>query len=108
MTNTFAHLEDSLAADGYACLVIGDVRKEDKYTNLAREVWSNVAEPRGWHLHGIITDTLPDGRKVSRIWKNNPGRATKVDRLLLLSRSETGLPPLGRVRWETPAFAPAA
>ncbi len=109
MNDTFAHLEDCVNADGYACLVIGDVRvrKSDSYINLAEEVWGNVAQPRGWHLHGIITDRLPSGQKVSRIWKNNPGQATKIDRLLLLSPSETNLPPLARLRWDTPVIEPA-
>lgn len=99
MGATFDHLEASTAPEGYACLVIGDVRQGEKHLNLARQVWEEVARPRGWYLHGIITDRLPAGRKVSRIWKNNPGRATKTDRILLLSPTRTSLPKLDPVRW---------
>jgi hypothetical protein len=104
MSQTFAHLEECIVEDGYACLVIGDVRKGDRHINLAQEVWEAVGRPRGWHLHDIINDRLQADRKVSRIWKNNPGRATKTDRLLLLSPSKQSLPPLNRMHWQQPQF----
>jgi hypothetical protein len=45
---------------------------------------------------------MPDGRKVSRIWKDNPGRATKTDRILILSRDggAADLPGLGHISWK--------
>jgi hypothetical protein len=84
------------------------VRKGEEQINLAGKVWRHVAEPAGWHCHGIIADHVPLGQKVSRIWKNNPGRATKVDRLLLLSpSSDVQLPDRILVDWsETPSFLP--
>jgi site-specific DNA-methyltransferase (adenine-specific) len=87
--------------DGYLCLVIGDVRRTDEDINLAEDVWENVASVQGWHLHGIVTDHLPAGRKVSRIWKGNPGRATKTDRILILRRGgpTAVLPGLDRIDW---------
>jgi DNA methylase len=80
-------LRSTVAEDGFVCLVIGDVRRGEDNVNLAGKVWRHVAEPTGWHCHGIIADHVPAGRKVSRIWKNNPGRATKTDRVLVLSPS---------------------
>lgn len=103
MRDTLTNLASVVRDDGYVCLVIGDVRRSDEESvNLARDVWEEVAGPDGgWRLHGIVTDRLPPGRKVSRIWKDNPGRATKTDRILILSRSDgnTELPALGRVDW---------
>jgi hypothetical protein len=88
MQTVLEQLKPTVAADGFVCLVIGDVRRGDDDLNLAGKVWRHVAEPAGWQCHGIISDEVPTGRKVSRIWKNNPGRATKTDRVLVLSPSE--------------------
>jgi site-specific DNA-methyltransferase (adenine-specific) len=106
MDEVLASLKQTVADDGFVCLVIGDVRKGKEQINLAGKVWRHVAEPAGWHCHSIIADQVPLGQKVSRIWKNNPGRATKVDRLLLLSSSSTvALPDLIPVDWsETPSL----
>ena len=110
MTEVLANLKRTVADDGFVCLVIGDVRRGDEQLNLAGKVWSRAAEPSGWHCHGIIADGLPTGHKVSRIWKTKPGRATKTDRLLVLSPSAAvSLPPLGAINWqETPTFADLA
>jgi hypothetical protein len=77
------------------------VRRDEEHLNLAREVWERVALPEGWYRHGMIVDALPEGQKVSRIWKTNPGRATKTDRLLLLSPTETSLPALEEIDWSS-------
>lgn len=97
---------DSVAPDGYLCLMIGDVTdKGDKKTtlNLAETVWQNVAQPAGWRRLGIINDHLPEEHKVSRIWgKRKRGNATKVDRILLLAPpgSTHRLPTARRgIRW---------
>ncbi len=112
MRETLTNLGSVVREDGYVCLVLGDVRRsDDESINLARDVWDEVAAPDGgWRLHGIVTDRLPSGRKVSRIWKDSPGRATKTDRILILSRSgdRTHLPPLGRIGWNKRAGWPAA
>ncbi len=107
MDDVLGGLKQTVADDGFVCLVIGDVRKGEEQINLAGKVWRHVAEPAGWYCHSIIADQVPLGQKVSRIWKNNPGRATKVDRLLLLSPSSTvALPELSPVDWsETPSLS---
>jgi DNA methylase len=104
MTKVCTNLREVIADDGYLCFVIGDVRRDTGQLNLAEEVWERVARPLGWYRHGVIVDHLPTGRKVSRIWKNNKGRATKVDRLLLLSPGKQELPSLRAIRWEKTAF----
>lgn len=110
MKQTLAGLDDVVRDNGFVCLVIGDVRRGDEQLNLAQDVWQTVAEPAGWQSHGVIADALPVTRKVSRIWKHNPGRATKTDRIVILSKSgrELELPPLARSNWvRRPAWQPA-
>jgi DNA methylase len=108
MTKVCINLGTALVDDGYLCLVIGDVRRGDQYLNLAEVVWDQVAKPLGWYRHGTIADHLPAAQKVSRIWKNNEGRATKTDRLLLLSPHKQDLPPLRAIRWVKPTFRQGA
>ena len=91
--------------DGYVCMMIGDVHERGKgiTTNLAAQVWEEKARPLGWHLHGIVTDRLPTQYKVSRIWKQRRGEATKTDRVLILSHFGhrlNQLPPLSPIRWK--------
>jgi len=104
ITSVCQQLATAVSDDGFICLVIGDVRRGTDSINLAQAAWKQAIEPLGWHLHGVIADELPEGRKVSRIWKNNSGRATKVDRILLLSPSPTTLPPLTQSSWDRPRF----
>ncbi|MGV9596116.1 hypothetical protein ACWDR1_05550 [Streptosporangium sandarakinum] len=94
-----ANLRRVVAEDGYVCFVIGDVRRGERDLNLAQEVWDNVLQAQDWHLHGIIADAVPQQHKVSRIWKHNSGRATKVDRLLLLSPTPQELPEITPPSW---------
>ena len=101
-------LAPAVRDDGYLCLMIGDVRENGtgKTTNLATQVWEEAAKPLGWQLRGVVTDRLPTQHKVSRIWKQGRGQATKTDRVLVLSRIRhrpTRLPALGPIRWEPAA-----
>lgn len=107
MRDALTSLQAAVRDDGYLCLMIGDVRERStgEVTNLAEEVWQQAAADLGWHRVGIIADRLPTEHKVSRIWKNTPGRATKTDRILVLARrkaSSKQLPPLERIRWTPP------
>ncbi|MFJ8966816.1 DNA methyltransferase [Lentzea sp. NPDC102401] len=100
MESVSANLKEIVAEDGFVCFVIGDVRRGDTDLNLAQEVWEHVLKEQGWHLHGIIADELPQNQKVSRIWKHNSGRATKTDRLLLLSPQTRTLPDMVPPMWD--------
>ncbi|MFF1460548.1 DNA methyltransferase [Streptomyces sp. NPDC058330] len=99
MKSVSENLKKVVADDGYVCFVIGDVRRGEEDLNLAQAVWDDVLRDQGWHLHGIIADEIPQNRKVSRIWKHNSGRATKVDRLLLLSPTPQNLPDVIPSSW---------
>lgn len=103
ISGAIEQLGPAVRDDGYLCLMIGDVRARGngETTNLAARVWEDAARPLGWTLRGIVDDRLPTKHKVSRIWKNGRGQATKTDRVLILSRDggESDLPPLGPIRW---------
>jgi site-specific DNA-methyltransferase (adenine-specific) len=89
-----------LRDDGYICLIIGDVRRGDTHLNLAKAVVSQCLTGTDLRAVGTITDRIPVKHKVSRIWKDNPGRATKTDRILILAAPRAKGP--GRIpapRW---------
>ena len=105
MRTVLRQLAPAVRDDGHLCLMIGDVlqRATGKVTNLAGRVWEEAAEPLGWQLRGVVADRVPTRHKVSRIWKQGRGQATKTDRILILSpagRKPQGLPTLGRIRWK--------
>lgn len=84
MSNVLKAMRAQVRDDGYACFVIGDVRRVDTEINLAREVARHCVPSSGFEYLGIITDKLPIEHKVSRIWGENRGRATRTDRILVL------------------------
>lgn len=101
MAEVLANLQRTVSPDGYVCLMIGDVRGDDSkgVANLAETVWQFVARPSGWRRLGILNDSLPEEHKVSRIWgSKKKGRATRVDRILILAPpgSSHRLPPRPR------------
>lgn len=100
MHSTLMSLRKRVRKDGYACLVIGDVRRGDEQLNLAQEVARHSLPGTGFKLLRSISDHLPTDRKVSRIWGSTKGRATKVDRILVLGGPQTSaLPPAPRINW---------
>lgn len=65
--------------------VIGDVTARGiPRLNLAQAVWEESAKPEGWQLLDVIDDEVLDNRKVTKIWGESRGQATRVDRVLLL------------------------
>lgn len=100
MQQTLKCLRSHVKSDGYLCLVIGDVRKGEKELNLAAEVARHSIDGTGFRVLRTIADYLPIQNKVSRIWGNNRGRATKVDRILVLgARNAPDLPPPPKIDW---------
>lgn len=83
-----------LRDDGYMCIVLGDVQRRDgpALVNLARAVRQRVIPGTDLKVFGTVTDRIPSGTKVSRIWKDNHGRATKTDRILLLGGPKARVP----------------
>jgi hypothetical protein len=88
-------LRGALAEDGIVVLVIGDVatdrgRASDDGHDLAEQVWTAAAAPAGFRLAGIADDDVHANRKMTQLWGREAGRATQVDRILVLGATEAG------------------
>jgi hypothetical protein len=88
-------LRPALTDDGIAVLVIGDVatdrgRRSDDGLGLAEQVWAESAAPEGFRLAGIAADDVHAHRKMTKLWGREAGRATQVDRILVLATTEAG------------------
>lgn len=104
MTRAIGGLAKVLRDDGYLCLVIGDVRRPSGAVNLARTVAERCVEGSGLKFLALVEDELPAGHKVSRIWKERHGRATKTDRILILGGPRAGrLPRIPTIDWTASA-----
>lgn len=100
MGETLRSIRPRLRNDGYVCLVIGDVRRGDKQINLAEGVAEHCLAGTGLRVLDVVDDHLPIEHKVSRIWGATKGRATKVDRILILGApGATKLPKRPRIDW---------
>jgi DNA methylase len=88
-------LREAVTDDAVVVLVIGDVETDRgrRITNgvaLAEAVWREAAEPAGYRLAGIALDDVHAARKMTKLWGDEAGRATKLDRILVLGASEAG------------------
>jgi hypothetical protein len=88
-------LRPALTEDGIAILVIGDVvsdrgKPHAEGIGLAERVWEEAAGPEGYRLAGIADDDVHAHRKMTRLWGREAGRATQVDRMLVLGATEAG------------------
>ena len=88
-------LRPTLTDDGIAVLVIGDVatdrgRATADGHDLAERVWESAAAPEGYSLAGIADDDIHAHRKMTRLWGREAGRATQVDRILVLGATDAG------------------
>ncbi len=95
LAESLAGLRPALADDAVVVLVIGDVeadrgRRITHGIGLAEAVWESAAAPAGYRLAGIALDDVHAGRKMTKLWGDEAGRATKLDRILILGASEAG------------------
>jgi DNA methylase len=118
MREVLRGLRSALADDAVVALIIGDVemdrgRPAAGGIGLAESVWELAAAPEGYRLAGIALDDVAAGRKMTKLWGDEAGQATKLDRILVLSTSEAGrrravngagLP----IDWDWPPRAPRA
>lgn len=89
MSEALNEMKRVLKPRGKAVLVIGDVKdkKSDKRSNLAKIIWKKCAQPLEFNLlEPIMIDKISDDTKVSKIWGEKKGNATKVDRILILGK----------------------
>lgn len=89
MTEVLKEMWRVLKSGGKAILVMGDVknRENNEIKNLAQIVLERCAEPLGFKLVvPIIEDLISEDTKVSKIWGDKKGKATKIDRILILQK----------------------
>lgn len=73
-----------MAPKSISAWVIGDVGD----LNLAEAVWERSAKPLGEYKRlDIIADKIDESKKVTKIWGKERGRATKIDRILILEKA---------------------
>ena len=95
LRDVLAGLRPVLADDAVVVLVIGDV-ETDRGRNirggigLAERTWIAAAEPEGYKLAGVALDDVAAVRKMTKLWGDEAGRATKTDRILVLGATEAG------------------
>ena len=90
-----AGLRPVLADDAVVVLVIGDVetdrgRRIRGGIGLAERTWVAAAEPEGYKLAGVALDDVAAVKKMTKLWGDEAGRATKTDRILVLGATEAG------------------
>jgi hypothetical protein len=95
LRDVLAGLRPALADDAIVVLVIGDVetdrgRRIRGGIGLAERAWEAAAEPEGYRLAGVALDDVAATRKMTKLWGDEAGRATKTDRILVLGATEVG------------------
>jgi hypothetical protein len=95
MREVLGGLRTALADDAVLAIVIGDVevdrgRPSNGGVGLAEAVWEAAAAPEGYRLAGISLDDVAANRKMTRLWGDEAGQATKLDRILVLGAGEAG------------------
>jgi hypothetical protein len=95
LRDVLAGLRPALTDDAVVVLVIGDVETDRGRTirngiGLAEAVWEEAAEPEGYRVAGVAFDAVSAGRKMTKLWGDEAGRATKTDRILVLGATEAG------------------
>jgi site-specific DNA-methyltransferase (adenine-specific) len=81
-----------LRDDGLCVVTIGDVETNQHDRRLALEAWQAIANDVPLTLSTVIDDHIDTTIKVSRIWGETKGRATKVDRVLVLQKKHAPKP----------------
>ncbi|MFB0515949.1 MAG: hypothetical protein ACETWG_05020 [Candidatus Neomarinimicrobiota bacterium] len=100
MGDTIRQLETLLRPGGMATLVIGDVAQNgEPPLNLAERVWESAAPKTGLQLVDIVPDAIADSAKVTKIWNETRGRATAVDRILVLCKGDRPAVNHPKVTW---------
>ena len=95
MRDVLADLRPALTDDGIAAIIVGDVETDRGKPStaghgLAEAVWEQAAFPAGFRLAGLVRDEVAANRKMTRLWGEEAGRATKTDRILVLGATEAG------------------
>jgi hypothetical protein len=100
MAETIRQLERLLIYGGLVALVIGDVAQNGQPPlNLAESVWEAAKPVTGLRLVDIVADPIADSSKVTKIWNETRGRATAIDRILVLCKGDHPATNRSTVTW---------
>jgi hypothetical protein len=88
-------LRPALADDAVVVVVLGEVesdrgRRLPRTVDLAHSAWEAAAEPAGYQLAGVASDAVDPARKLTRLWGDRAGQATRVDRFLVIAPTTAG------------------
>ena len=88
-------LRPALTDDAVVVMVVGDVatdrgRRIHNGIGLAEQVWAEAAALEGYRLAGVALDEVRPGRKMTKLWGAEAGRATQLDRILVLGATDLG------------------
>ncbi len=87
--STVWEMKNMLCVGGVAVLVIGDVAKSNmSVVSLAREFIRLIYHHNIFSYVGCLTDHIQVEEKTTRIWGETKGKATSVDRLVILADRE--------------------
>lgn len=89
LDSVVAEVEKFLAPNGVLVMVVGDVARAGRtYISLAREFIQRMAHGSVFSYIGCFEDYVGGDSKTTRIWKATKGKATEVDRLIVLANHE--------------------
>lgn len=88
MEKTMTSVTDMLREGGTAVFIIGDVARANSVIALAREFCHMVREKGFFKNIWYLSDSVGELDKTTRIWGDTKGKATAVDRIVVLSNSE--------------------
>ena len=88
-------LRPALTDDAVVVLVIGDVATDRGRVirngiGLAEQVGAEAGAPDGYKLAGVALDEVQAVRKMTKLWGAEAGRATQLDRILVIGATELG------------------
>ena len=95
MEDALDSMREFLADDGSVVLVIGDVaRSKNSVLSPARDLMRRLFAKRSFEYIGCISDYLEVEGKTTRIWKETKGKATAIDRVVILANSQPNFRPV--------------
>jgi hypothetical protein len=104
LLRTLRGMRRVLKQDGVSVVIIGDVADPGKDPlPLAAHIWQDIGDQTGLRQIDLMEDHLQVQNKVSRIWGDTKGQATKRDCALVLARKD-GSPPVVPevIDWDEP------
>lgn len=85
MDASIEQMKCMLRPGGVIAMVIGDVVRTGGAISLAREFIQRVIHQDAFEYVGCLNDRIQTEVKTTRIWKETKGRATSIDRIVILS-----------------------